>query len=368
MTKIYTAIGLMSGTSVDGIDASIIQSDGEDKLRVLNNDFTAYDKKIISEIKDLKEKINSKKDIETNKNLILKIEKDITNLHANAVEKILKKTTTKIDLVGFHGQTIYHNFNEKISKQLGDGELLSKKINLDIIYNFRENDIRNGGQGAPLTPIYHKLLRKKLNIELPILFINIGGISNLTYISKDEKIISFDSGPGNCLVDEFLQLKSKNKIIYDKDGEIAMRGKCNDIILENYLNNNYFNLQPPKSLDVKDFSLSMIRGLSVDEAVSTLSEFTVRTIVDGLNFFKEKPKKIILMGGGRKNNYFFENISKKSKIKTIDINDLTYDGDFIESQAFAYLGIRSKLKKNISYPETTGVTKPCTGGLMIKIK
>ena len=368
MTKMYTALGLMSGTSIDGIDASIIQSDGEDKLKILADEFTAYDEKTFNNLKDLKEKINYKKDIQTYKDQITEIEKEITNLHAEAVKKILKKNPNKIDIVGFHGQTIYHNFDEKISKQIGDGQLLSKQIDLNIVYNFRQNDIKNGGQGAPLTPIYHNLIRKNLNLNLPILFINIGGITNLTYIDKDEKIISFDSGPGNCLVNEYLQIKSGNKVMFDKDGIIAMRGKCNDIILENYLDNNYFNLKPPKSLDVKDFSLSMIRGLGTDEAISTLSQFTVRTIIDALNFFKEKPKKIILMGGGRKNKFFFQNISKKSKIETIDINDLNFDGDFIESQAFAYLSIRSLLKKNISFPETTGVATPCSGGSIVVIK
>ena len=371
MTKIITSVGLMSGTSLDGIDASIIQSDGEDHLEIIGNNYTEYSSSLREEIRELKKKINNSQDIKNLKNEIEKIEKKITILHADSVNKILGKFKIKnnnINIVGFHGQTIFHSYKDKITKQIGDAKLLNKLLNIDIIYNFRENDLKNGGQGAPLTPIYHKILRKKIKLPLPVAFINIGGISNISYLNEDEKLKSFDCGPGNCLIDSLIQLKSNDKIQYDKSGLIASKGIVNKIILENYLNNPYYELFPPKTLDTGDFSLSIIRGISLENSISTLSELTARTIVDSLNFFKNKPKKLILIGGGRKNKFIFDRIKDLSSIQTVDIDNFDFNGDFIESQAFAYLAIRSLLSKPITYKETTGVSKASTGGRLISIK
>ena len=370
MSKLYTAIGLMSGTSGDGIDASIIQSDGEDKLEILEDFYTIYSEDTNAEISKLKYAINSKHDLDKNKNLILKLEKKITELHATAVLETIKKSNLKkekIDVIGFHGQTIYHNFEEKISKQLADGKMLKDLTNISVVNNFRANDIKEGGNGAPLSPIYHRLINKKLNLDLPTLYLNIGGISNITYIDKKKNIISFDCGPGNYLIDKFLKIKSNNKIKFDKDGDIAFRGSTKEIILESYLADPFYKQSYPKTLDVNEFSLSLIKGISLDDSVTTLSELTVRTITNAIKIFEESPKKIILCGGGRKNKFFLKRIKNLSKIKTQYIDDYNINGDFIESQAFAYLAIRSLLKKSLTYPETTGVVKPCLGGTIFKI-
>ena len=245
---------------------------------------------------------------------------------------------------------------------------MSQLNNLNVINNFRENDINNGGQGAPLVPIFHKLLQTKLKIKTPLLFVNIGGISNLTYLAENKKIISLDTGPGNFLIDKILQLKSKNKIHFNKDGTIAYTGRVDKNILDSYLNDPYYESLPPKSLDVNDFNLSPVRSLSLEDSVATLSELTSVTIVNALNFFSIKPKEIILCGGGRKNKYIFERIEKLSNILTNNIDKYKINGDFIESQAFAYLAIRSFFKKTITFPKTTGVLKALTGGRLIKFK
>jgi len=371
MKKMITAIGLMSGTSGDGIDSSIIESDGENSFNTLGNSFYPYNKEFQSKLRELKEKIEKVKDLKNHKDQINKLEEELTISHFEAIKKLLKKMNknfNQIDVIGFHGQTIYHSYENKISVQAGDGNLLAKLTNIRVVYNFRENDINNGGQGAPLTPIFHKLLQKKKNLVIPLVFINIGGISNITYIGKNKELISFDTGPGNCLIDKYLQLKSNNKIQFDKDGKIAIKGSIDDIILENYLDDPYYQSNPPKSLDVNDFSLGAIRGLTLENSVTTLSELTARTIVDSINFFKEKPKLIILSGGGGKNNYIFERIKKLSNIETNLVDFYKLDGDFIESQAFAYLSIRSLLKKPISFPSTTGVKKPISGGTLVTPK
>jgi len=371
MKNLITSIGLMSGTSSDGIDASILKSDGENEVYFIGDYFLPYDESIKSKIRNLKEKINLPLDLETNKSAIDSIEKEITFLHAKVVSLVIKKfglSRIKINLIGFHGHTILHSFKEKKTKQIGDGKLLSQLTGFDVVYNFRENDIKNEGQGAPLVPVFHKLLQIKLKLKMPLVFLNIGGISNLTYLNKDKEMISFDSGPGNFLIDKIVQLKSSNKIQFDKNGMIAFTGNVNKNILDNYLSDPYYECSPPKSLDVNDFTLDPLRNLNLKDSVTTLSDLTSLTIVNALNFFSLKPIEIILCGGGRKNKYIFENIKKLSNIKINNIDNYNINGDFIESQAFAYLAIRSFLKKPISFPNTTGVKKPISGGDIIKFK
>jgi len=371
MKKLITSIGLMSGTSSDGIDASIIKSDGENKVHFIGNHFLPYEKRVKSKIRNLKEKINLILDLKKNILEIDDLEKEITLLHAGIVNLIIEKfelNKSEIDLIGFHGHTIFHNFKDKKTKQIGDARLLSQLTGLNVVYNFRKNDIKNGGQGAPLVPIFHKLLQIKLKLKMPLVFLNIGGISNLTHLNKDKKITSFDSGPGNFLIDKILQLKSNDKIQFDKEGMIAFTGNVDKNILDSYLSDPYYKSLPPKSLDVNDFNLGLLMSLNLKDSVATLSELTSLTIINALNFFSSKPVQIILCGGGRKNKYISERIKKLSNIATNNIDTYKINGDFIESQAFAYLAIRSFLKKPISFPGTTGVVKPTTGGDIIKFR
>ena len=371
MKNLITAIGLMSGTSCDGIDASVIKSDGEDRLDLIGDNFIPYEEKTKFKIRKLKAKIDKVLDLEANKIEIINLEKEITDLHHIAIALLLKKLKidkSEIDLVGFHGHTIFHSFYSKKSKQLGDGKYLSQLTGLNIIYELRENDLRNGGQGAPLVPIFHKLLQKKFQLKLPVIFVNIGGISNLTYLDKNDEMVSFDSGPGNFLIDKFLQLKSNGKIQYDNEGKIAAKGKVDKNILDRCLSDTYYGSLPPKSLDVNDFNLSSVRGINIENSIATLSELTSQTIVNSINFFSNKPLKIILCGGGRKNKYITKRIKQISRTATVNIDKYKINGDFIESQAFAYLAIRSFFKKTITFPKTTGVLKALTGGRLIKFK
>ena len=371
MKNLITAIGLMSGTSSDGIDASVIKSDGEDQVYFIGDYFFPYEERTKSKIVKLKEKMNTILDLEINVAEIANLEKEITFLHEQTINLLIKKlklSKSEIDLIGLHGHTIFHSFRDKKTKQIGDGKLLSQLTGLNVVYNFRENDMKNGGQGAPLAPMFHKLLQTKLKLKMPLIFVNIGGISNLTYLNKNNEMRSFDSGPGNFLIDRILQLKSDDKIQFDKDGMIAFKGCVDKNILDSYLSDPYYEFLPPKSLDVNEFNLSPLRSLNLENSITTLSELTSLTIVNALDFFSSKPKEIILSGGGRKNKYIFERIQKLSNIMTSNIDDYKINGDFVESQAFAYLAIRSFLKKPISFPKTTGVSKPMIGGQLIEFK
>jgi len=367
MSKSYCSLGLMSGTSADGVDASIIQSDGDNEYEVILDQYFKYDQKIYKNIHNLKERINDSKDLENLSKEIKVLEKEITLFHAKAVNEIIKKSKTGINFVGFHGQTIFHNAKEKISRQLGDGKLLSNLTKKTIICDFRQNDLKNGGHGAPLTPIFHKLLKEKFQIK-DVTFVNIGGIANVTTFLNNN-MSGTDIGPGMCLIDRWIRSKTKKN--YDEKGELAKSGKINkpalSKLLKNfYINENKLNVGPIQSFDTKYFNFSSVKDLNLKDGVATLTEFTAQIIISVIKDFDNNKKKIILCGGGRKNNFLVNKLKKNNKfIKLID--EYGVDGDFIESQAFAYLAIRSYLNLPISFPETTGVRRPCLGGKIFKI-
>ena len=375
MGKIFTSLGLMSGTSGDGVDVSIINSDGIDHYKEIYNNYFQFDQKIYENLHNLKGKIMKLEDLKENDEEICSLEKEITLFHAKVVKEILETVDNNIDLIGFHGQTIFHNSLDKISKQLGDGKLLSQLSKKIIVCNFRKNDIQNGGEGAPLTPLFHKLIVKKNKIELPVCILNIGGIANITLVNDyyKDNFASRDLGPGNCLIDEWVRNNTKKK--FDNNGDIAKRGKINDMILNQALDNfeNKLN-QKTSSFDTKDFSLGFVRGLDLDDGAATVTEFTARIIgdelIDFLSQFKEKfdKVKVLVCGGGRKNLYLIERIKNIVPRNLIfqNVDELGIKGDYVESQAFAYLAIRSYLKLPISFPNTTGCKNPTIGGLIIK--
>ena len=373
MEKIYTSLGLMSGTSMDGVDASIIKSNGEDKYEVVFNQYFEYEDEIYEKLVDIRGKINSSKDLEINAIGLSDIERKITLFHAYVCKKIISENYINIDLIGFHGQTIFHNANEKISKQLGDANLLSGLLKKKVVYKFRENDILNGGQGAPLAPIFHQLLINQNHIKLPTCILNIGGISNITMIlSKNASDLkSYDIGPGNCLLDEWIRKNSEER--FDKNGELAQAGKTDQIILNQAID-NFDSIKNNKKLsfDVKDFDLNFVRGLSLKNGLSTLTDFTAtiiyQAIISSINLNKGTKLNVLICGGGRKNLSLINSIKDKlpSSMKLSLIDDYKIDGDFVESQAFAYLAIRSYLKKTLSFPKTTNVKEACKGGILIE--
>ncbi|RPG94542.1 MAG: anhydro-N-acetylmuramic acid kinase [Candidatus Pelagibacter sp. TMED253] len=364
MKKIYTALGTMSGTSMDGVDVSIIQSDGEGKYKVIKDKYFEYPQAIYKHLTKLRDKIKNLKDLKKYLKEIKNTEKEVTLFHAKAVNQILKKTKTNIDFIGFHGQTIYHNAKEKISKQLGDGKLLSKITKKTVVYDFRQNDLKNGGEGAPLTPIFHQMLAKKFNIK-PVSFFNIGGILNRTTIWDDGELSAKDEGPGMCLIDKWIRTNSKKR--YDKNGDIGKLGKVNQTILDKYLRIFQASDSERISYDISDFDISFAKGLSLKDGAATLTYITIQIINSLFLANKELKikKKMILCGGGRKNKFLVDIIKSYNKdVKLVD--DYGIDGDFVESQAFGYLAIRSFLGLPISFPETTGCKKPSTGGKIIK--
>ena len=363
MNNFYYSLGLMSGTSGDGVDASLIYTDGKNDFEVISDTYEEYPGDIYSDYHSLKPKILNINDVKNHSKEIKNLGRKITLFSNIIIEKIKNKLPEKkreIDLIGFHGQTLLHDPNNKFSLQIGDGELLNQISKTKVIYNFRLNDLKNGGQGAPLTPIFHKLLIDKKKINHPISILNIGGIANITSIDNKGEISSSDIGPGNCLIDMWTRLNS-NKY-YDHEGNLARKGSINKIILNQSLENFYDNqISSKKSFDISDFDLSFVRGLSLEDGAATLTEFTAEICSK-----KIFDKNIFTCGGGRNNLFLIERLKKKIKGKIEQIDTLGINGDFVESQAFGYLAVRSYLKLPISFPETTGCNRPCTGGVLVK--
>ncbi len=364
MGKIYTALGLMSGTSMDGVDTSIIKSDGDNEYSIIIDKYFEYEQETRQKLINIREKIILSEDLKIYSKEINKLEREITLFHAKIVNEIIKTSKIEVDFLGFHGQTIFHDPEKKITVQLGDGSLLSQLTKKKVIYNFRQNDLINGGHGAPLTPVYHKLIVKNFieegKLKLPIIILNIGGIANITSINESFEMISMDIGPGNCLIDKWIRINSDKK--FDENGDIARAGNIDKFILEQTIDTYYYNeIDEKKTYDTNDFDVSFAKGLSLEDGAATITELTADILSKKLI-----KKDVYVCGGGRKNKYLIESIQKKIENKIFQIDNLGIDGSFVESQAFGYLAIRSFLGLIISYPETTGCKKPCTGGVIVK--
>ena len=302
MRNNWISLGLMSGSSGDGVDASLIKTNGLDEYKVLTDKYFEYDSHIFRTIHTLKEKIHKIAHLEEFDSELNNLERNITIFHAKIIKDL------KIDdeaIIGFHGQTIYHNFKERISRQLGNGKLLGQ-LTKKIVYDFRSNDILNGGQGAPLTPVFHHLIASQNNIHLPVCFLNIGGISNITIVkgkNNFNELFSKDLGPGNCLIDAWVRNNSDKK--YDENGNLALSGIKNEIIFEQaqelYLNRED---KEKRSFDTNDFDISFARGLSLEDGVTTLTDFTASIIGQELTSTiinsNQKIKEVLICGGGRK--------------------------------------------------------------------
>ena len=373
--KIFTSLGLMSGTSMDGVDLSIIKSDGYEEFSSILNIYREFDEDLHEQLISIRDKISDVKDLKIYSNALDDLEKKFTLFNSRIISEVTQNIENEIDLIGFHGQTIFHNSKIKISKQLGDGKLLSNLMRKIVVNNFRKNDLINGGQGAPLTPIFHnlisKIIKNKFKIEFPISIINIGGITNVTQIEDhsnklNQIFFAHDIAPGNCLIDEWVRKHTNSK--YDKNGNYAESGKVDNLVLNQAIEN--FEIKSfENSLDVKDFDLSFVKGLSFEDGCATLTKFTAFLISNGLKMISKKnnifSKNLIFCGGGRKNNFLVKSIKEfldDGIPKINDIDDYDFDGNFIESQAFAFLAIRSHLNLPISFPNTTRCKVAISGG------
>jgi len=364
--KKYNVIGLMSGTSIDGLDCSYITTDGENLVSIKFEKTYKYSQNYINEIKKIIKFFNKSKLIKVNQ--LIKIKEEIvTNKFIQIIKKFTKEYDIKfssIDYISISGQTVYHDPKNKKTIQLGSCRKIQKILKLKIVGNFRENDIKNGGQGAPIAAFYHNYI---LNNFIPsAIILNLGGIANISVINN-KKLIAFDVGTANVIIDNLMYHFYKKN--YDKDGKIAFKGKINQEIINKYKNDNFFKLKYPKSLDREYFNqyLNQLKKIKMEDAICTASMMTVEGILLGIKLLNINYKSLILTGGGRNNLFILKKLQKNFKLKRkkiILVDELNFNGDFLEAQAFAYLGVRSVRKLPLSLPTTTGVKKPISGGII----
>jgi anhydro-N-acetylmuramic acid kinase len=365
-------LGFMTGTSLDGIDMAVIETDGEARL-----DFGPWaEKPMPATVRSLLEdtvKAALKWPRGADEPAIFaEARAALVDWHAEASHAFLKTNGLDygdLDAMGVHGQTVLHERPKAgvagRTVQLFDGQAFADLTGVDVVCDFRQADIEAGGEAAPLAPVYHRALAQKAGLELPVVVVNLGGVANITLIDGDLNLTALDTGPANGLMDQWMRLHGRGD--YDHEGQIAASGQVDGDILAAYMRHPYFGAKAPKSLDRYDFTLEGVQGLSVEDGMATLLAFTVDSLMAGIRLVGAEPRTVILAGGGRHNLFLMSQIRKRlAPARVIPAEDLGWRGGAIEAEAFAYMAARSLKGLPISFPGTTGVKAPLTGGNLFK--
>lgn len=361
------AIGLMSGTSLDGVDIALIETDGE---RVGTFGPTSYRAYTDSERGLLRQALADAVSItrrDTRPGVLADAEQLVTRAHADAVENFLKANSLSrdsIDVVGFHGQTVLHRPDQELTVQIGDGHALAKSLGMPVVFDMRAADVAAGGQGAPLVPVYHRALVRLLNRTGPAMVVNVGGVANITYIDG-ETLIACDTGPGNALLDDFMLRRTGEAV--DRDGRTAAKGRADRDWIARALSRPFFTAPPPKSLDRNDFAALTIDDMSTEDGAATLTAFTAASIALIAPALPKLPAAWVVVGGGASNPTLMRMLGEHlAPAVVIRGADLGWSGDAVEAQAFAYMAVRSLKGLPLTFPGTTGVPAPLTGGVLAK--
>jgi len=348
-SKIWRALGLMSGTSLDGIDMAMIETDGEDRVIPGPSLTLPYQQ-------GFRERLRS---VLGGQGPVAQVEKQLTQLHADAVGQFFARHPgVRTDIVGFHGHTILHRPAERRTWQLGNGALLAQLLGLDIVADFRSADVAAGGEGAPLAPLFHAALAAPL--PKPVAILNIGGVANVTWIGDGPEILAFDTGPGNALIDDWV--RRHTGAAADTDGRAARAGRVSAPHVARLLAAAFFERQPPKSLDREDFRDIVPENLSFEDGAATLTEMTVAAVAAAARYFPMPARNWLVCGGGRRNPVLMEALDRCLGAAVCPVEAVGWDGDALEAQAFAYLAVRSRRGLPLSVPSTTGVSGPMSGG------
>lgn len=376
MTRMRTAIGLMSGTSMDGIDLALLRTDGRDRVERGPSHYVPYDeslrmrwKRALVTARQIRERAERPDDL-------AEAERILTLAHAVAVKSFLLRiglAPDDVDVIGFHGQTVLHRPDDGLTVQIGDGPLLAEETGIDVVYDMRAADMVHGGQGAPLIPVYHAALSANLpaGLERPAVFVNIGGISNLTYTGaagRAEELAAFDSGPGNMLIDQWMEAHTDRA--FDKGGAVAARGHVVPELAERYLSSPFFSGNVRRSLDRGDFLPPEKGEVSLEDGARTLTHVTAAAILKSGDHLPDRAKTWIVCGGGRLNPVImaeFSALAEKQGAAVIAAEAAGFDGGAMEAEAWAYLAVRSLEELPLTFPGTTGVREPVTGGVLAAV-
>jgi anhydro-N-acetylmuramic acid kinase len=349
-------LGLMSGTSMDGIDAALLRTDGvgisgfgpaltlpyepslRDRIRACLNEGPGHP---------------------------MNLSRELAVAHAAAVQALLAKAglaAKDVAWLGFHGHTLLHRPAERRTWQAGDGALLGKLTGINVVSDFRSQDVAMGGQGAPLVPLYHLALARYAQLAPPLLVLNLGGVGNVTYIGseRDDDLIAFDTGPGNALIDDWMLRHAG--AAHDEGGQTAASGAVNAERLARLLDHPYFAQRAPKSLDRNDFSAAAVEGLSVEDGAATLAAFTAASVARGLSHLPQRPLRCLVCGGGRHNATLMTLLTQHLNMPVEAVEAVGWNGDHLEAEAFAFLAARAVRGLPLSLPGTTGVSAPVSGG------
>ena len=364
---VLRAIGLMSGTSLDGVDAALLESDGERVERLGPTGYRPYsdeERALLSAALDDAASIEGRQD---RRGRLVQAEELVTRAHAEAVEALLRDhglDAHSVDVVGFHGQTVLHRPELGLTVQLGDGAGLARRLGIPVVYDLRAADVAAGGQGAPLVPVFHRALIDAAAIEKPVAVLNIGGVANVTLIGRDGSLTAFDTGPGNALLDDWM--RERAGAAFDEDGRTAARGRPEEPLLAWLMVHPYFMRRPPKSLDRNWFSHRIVGHLSPEDGAATLAAFTARAIGRALDFAPERPGRWIVAGGGARNAELLRLVERQVGAEIVPAEAVGWSATFLEAQAFAYLAVRSLRGLPLTFPSTTGVAEPTTGGVLAR--
>jgi len=362
-----TAIGMMSGTSLDGVDIALIETDGVQVSAFGPSGYRPYSAQERALLRHALADAVVLERREARHGVLAEAERVVTFAHAEALSSFVAQhhlARETIDVVGFHGQTVLHRPERRLTVQIGDGMALARAIHLPVVYDFRAADVAAGGQGAPLVPVYHRALTAGLDREGPVAVINIGGVANVTYIDGDT-LIACDTGPGNALLDDYMfRLTGQS---FDQDGRLASQGEIDEHWIAQALGHPFFALAPPKSLDRNQFAALQLPDLSAADGAATLTGFTAASIADIVRHLPGVPASWVVAGGGARNLAMMRLLRRHLAPARVESADtLGWAGDAIEAQAFAFLAARSLRGLPLSYPATTGVPRPISGGLVAR--
>ncbi len=363
MTRVMRAIGLMSGTSMDGIDVALVETDGAAHLRRGPTETHPYPDAFRERLRAGLVAARDISERHQRPGTLAEIERELTERHAEAVLRFMGDHALQpfaVDVLGFHGQTVLHRPEARLTVQIGDGPLLARLTGIDVVHDLRARDCAEGGQGAPLAPVYHRALVARLP-QRPIAVLNIGGVANVTWIGRRGELIAFDTGPGNALIDDWMLRHTGSAV--DHGGETAARGQADEAVLQQWLHAPYFAALPPKSLDRNAFPAAAAAGLGIADGAATLTAFTARAIARAREHFPEEPALWVVCGGGRRNATLMREIAARVENAVVPAEATGLDGDSLEAEAWGYLAVRSLLNLPISFPGTTGVPRPIPGGV-----
>lgn len=359
-TGTMLAIGLMSGTSLDGIDAALIETDGEQAARLVAFRGEPYSDQARAQLAAATQLALGFQRPRASPPVVAAAEL-ITRTHTLAVQKLLRDagvTASDIGVLGFHGQTVAHRPDRGWTWQIGDGQVLADVTGITTVGDFRSADVAAGGQGAPLLPVYHAA--RLTAFDEPVAVLNLGGVANITLVADGEPLAAFDTGPANGLIDSWMEQEAGER--FDRDGATAAAGRVDESVLGAMLDHPFFDARFPKSLDRSDFTIQPARGLSLVDGAATLTAFTAATVAIALRLLPRAPRRLLVGGGGRLNQTLMRMIAEQTGLATDSVDALGWNGDALEAEGFAFMAVRTLRSLPISFPGTTGAPRPLCGG------